>query len=205
MIKFKKIFGWGVLLLVLILANCAKNPTKPSTSESGFTMIIEYGEITHGLFKKKTNDQEELKKPLSVQQYNMARIMVLDFTKYGNFDNFEQSADGVEYFTDLNAWTGNRDSWAEWKGFLGNYFSIVSDQTLNIGAELATGTVTGVSGRNHFFMAFTDGDILEYQGEGEADGVAGETVDVNITIEAWNVDDDNWDDDTWWDDPTINF
>ena len=40
--------------------------------------------------------------------------------------------------------------------FLGNYITIIVDQTLDIGAELATGTVTGVAGRNYFAVAFTD-------------------------------------------------
>lgn len=193
----KIIFKTIIISILSIIIGCTKNSTEP-LSNTEFNVIIHYGENPDGSLAKKADHDHGSKKLSGIQKYDMARIMVLDFSKYGNWEGFLRSADATEYYADLDAWSGNRDSWAEWRGFLGNYFIIVCDQTLDIGEELATGTVTGAIGHNHFFMAFTNGDIIEFQGEGSADGVAGETQEVNIFVTEWGVDDgsDNWND--WW-------
>ena len=121
--EMKTILGLSIVTVLLIFIGCAQSPTKPSADDITFTVNILYGENPEGSLAKKAGNGTGLEKPSAIQQYNMARIMVLDFSKYGSWTNFQASADAAEYSVDLDEWTGDRNSWAEWKGFFGNYFN----------------------------------------------------------------------------------
>lgn len=185
----------GIMVGVLCM-DCSHGPTDPGEEKVNFKLSFRYGEIkgltmlveqSQGSSEK---NKSTLNKKFNIQDFNMVRILVIDMSNYQFQENLGTTGDWNEYLNALSDWLqlSERNSWAEWKGFVGDFFPIVTDQTLNIEGDFATGTVAGVIGWNHIIVGLTMGDILRYRGEGDAWGVSGEISEVEIGVEIWG----NW-------------
>jgi hypothetical protein len=183
---------FGIMVWILCMG-CRHGPTEPR-EEVSFKLTFRYGEIQgHTLLERQPREgsgesQNTLSKKLNIQSYDLARVMVIDLSAYLTWQDFTQTQDWDDYIAVRDAWTGHRDSWDEWKGFIGDFFPIVTDQVLRIEGNFATGTVTGVIGLNRILVAlieFTEagGDVIRYLGEGDALGVSGEISEVEIGVQ----------------------
>ena len=190
-IRLKNTALFGLMIVVFFLS-CGRQSTEPGDKNIHFTLTVEYVDhlMTVSLFSNAGNESGDAgngqsRVANSSLLFNMARIMVLDLSKYDSWSDFQTTDDWTDYLADRDAWTGNRNSWAAWKGFIGNYFPIVADQTLAMDDEHATGNVPGVIGQNRLIMAFTEGDVIEFLGEASAIGVEDEVVEVHIQVGEW--------------------
>jgi hypothetical protein len=123
-----------------------------------------------------------LQKSLGVETIDMVRLMVLDMSALGSWNEFGATDAGREYL-DLRAnWQGDDTNWAEWKKFLVDYIPVISDQTLEIRGNEAVGNVTGVVGHTSFAAGLFWGSRVKYWYQGDAHGEEGETVVINLYL-----------------------
>jgi hypothetical protein len=180
-----------ILLLLSIffsLWKCSSLPTAPLSG--GFEFKYDFSGLKDPAIYPRAEMVEKeginslMCKTNSTQLYNLARVMVVDLSLYDSWTEFTQSADWQEYVTARTQWVtyGNTNSWAEWKGFIGDFFTILTDQTLTMNADSARGVVTGAIGYNRIIVSMTQGDVIEYWGEGDAYGEKDRTTNVTITF-----------------------
>jgi hypothetical protein len=187
-----KILALFSLTICVLLFGCSRQATEPGEKDINFTFTVEYVDHSSAssLFsysEVESDKAEHGQRKIANHSllFNMARVMVLDMSKYDSWTDFQSTDEWDDYRADRDAWTGDRNSWAAWKGFIGNYFPVVADQTLAMDDDHATGNVPGVVGQNRFIMAFTEGDVIEYLGEASAIGIEDEVVEVRIGVERW--------------------
>ncbi len=116
------------------------------------------------------------------------RVMVLDISNYGSWNEFAGSPKGQRY-TELRQRNDFEQtvSWAEWKRFYSSILPLVTDRNLEIRGDRAEGTVSGVIGLNLIVVAFISRDTIRYAGETGAMGGEEHVHEVTIPINLWEA------------------
>jgi len=114
-----------------------------------------------------------LQKSIDMEAFDMVRIMVLDMSALGSWDEFGATDAGKEYLDRRYNWQGDKSNWAEWKKFLVDYIPVISDQTLEIQGNEAVGNVNGVVGHTSFAAGLFWGNRVKYWFSGDAHGEKG--------------------------------
>ncbi len=172
----------------LILFGCNKPVSGPENQSVQFKFRFQFMNPSHSTFLFKQKGEQPavpMGKAVGFQSIDLARVMVIDFSAYRSWTEVTQSTWWEEYARARDTWAGNRQSWAEWKKFFGDYINIVSDQTLEIQGQEAVGTVNGVKGLNRIVVGLIQNNVIKYIGEGDGVGEEGETHEVEIQVFSW--------------------
>jgi len=175
----------GVGFIALIFYSCNKPVSGPEDRSVRFTFDFQYMNSSQSTFLFTPRGDRmavPVGKAAGIQAIDLVRVMVFDFSAYGSWTEMTQSQWWQEYAREREGWTGNQQSWAEWKKFFGDHMNIVSDQTLDIRGQEAVGTVNGVQGLNGIVVGLIQNNVIQYMGEGSGMGVEGETHEVEIQV-----------------------
>jgi hypothetical protein len=176
----------AVLMTFVISIRCNKQPSNPEKKAVQFNFIFQKADDAEAQSSSAlpiiASPASALQKALDLQTFEMVRIMVIDLSEYEDWENFADSSEtGRAYMANRAVWDGDRGNWAEWKKFWQDYATIVVDQTLEIQATEAVGTVAGVIGLNEFVAALFQNGRVRWWVSGEGYGEEGETHDVPLT------------------------
>ena len=185
---------FAVISLIIITISCSLFPTKSDSTDTRFNIDFKYGTKFDGpdplpLLHQKAAENHRLAKPLKPELIDVVRVMVLDFSKYNDLDEFFASDEYHEFIHVTSEWTGDLQYWAEWEKLFGQVLSIASNQTITIEGDSARGNVPGVIGMNYFIVAMLEDGKIRYAGENMAVGREGETETIEIEMYQWVFDD----------------
>lgn len=186
--KIKR-YIWLCLVCFTFFMSCDQKLLDPKSEDICFTLTLQHGRIPgaeiFGLGATGTSivSGEGLCKRLDIQVINLVRVMVVDLSAYNTWNDLLEREEWLHYVEARDAWSGDLSQWGEWEKLIGSHFNIVTNQTLDIVGEYATGTVTGVIGLNRIVVALIENGQIVYWGEAEVDGAAG--VAEEIEVEVW--------------------
>ncbi|MBN1780953.1 hypothetical protein JW948_07515 [bacterium] len=179
------------LTVLFICSRCGMFPTQTGNGVPVFSMQIQYsGQLCPGstfpFFRKgDSGSVHGLAKSFSVHSIDAVRVMVLDFSKYKDLEEFWNSEEYSDFLIIAREWTGDIDEWAEWERIFSKAFSIASNQTISIEGDTARGIVPGVSGLNYFIVAMLEKGKIKYAGESHARAEEGKTRNVEVQMYEW--------------------
>ena len=183
-----------ISLIIIMTASCSLFPTKSDSTDIRFNIDFKYGTRPSRpdplrLLRQKAADINQLTKPHTSESIDVVRVMVLDFSKYNDLDEFLASDEYHEFIHVSNEWSGDLQYWSEWEKLFGQVLSIASNQTIAIEGDSARGNVPGVIGMNYFIVAMLEDGKIRYAGENMAAGKEGETETIYIEMYQWFFDD----------------
>lgn len=114
-----------------------------------------------------------------VRNADLARVMVVDLSAYRDSEALSVSDQYGDYLTALETWRGDFSFWSDYEKVIGDHFTIVTNQTLDIVGDYVEGTVPGVVGLNRVVIAIIRNFRIAAWGEGDVTGVAGESAAVD--------------------------
>jgi hypothetical protein len=186
-----------IISLQLIIASCSLYPTKPGSTDIRFDMNFKYVDeknISAPLLSldRSRGENAPLSKPSEPVMIDVVCVLVLDFSKYNDLEEFFASEEYHEFIHVSSEWSGNLQYWAEWEKLFSQVLSIASNQTISIEGDSAIGNVPGVIGMNYFIVAMLENGKIRYAGENMAVGEEGKTQTIYIEMVQWFFDDYNY-------------
>ena len=175
-----------ILVAILVLIACSKNPVEPESASIQLHFVNNKpGGLMIGLARTSNALAEEsilksLNKPIDLQAFDQARVMILDFSVYDSSAVYFNSEDYREYIQVRDSWPGDLTQWGEWEKLLGDYFRIISNQTLTIEGDIAKGSVAGAIGLNRVLVALIENGKIQHWAEGDATGKEGEVAHADF-------------------------
>lgn len=179
---------------LLLTSGCGRQSSLAPEKAPGLTLQFRYvdhpGDPSKILAVPGSLPAPGMNKPFSAQGIDLVRVMVIDLSRWANSEEFFSSEEFQAYATYRDSvWLPTTDEtlWGEWEKLLGNYFQIVSNQTLAIESDsLARGTVVGAEGLNRILVALIQNGKIIYWGEGDAVGRKDETTSVMVEVWLFN-------------------
>jgi uncharacterized protein YfaP (DUF2135 family) len=171
----------GPALLVLA-SRCGRHATEPGPGRAVFVIKPHFSEspVSPG--------RTHVDKSAGLMAVDQVRILVLDLSRYDSWQEFIATEKGQRFHEVKHGDFMETVTWADWQKFYATYFTVVSDQSLEVNDTTATGTVTGVIGLNRFVIAFIQGDTIRYSGEADAQGrEQAQPQEVDVSVERWEA------------------
>ena len=188
---------FSIIPLLIITISCSLFPTKPDSTDIRFNMNFKYTDerntsVPLRFLTQNTDGNFQLSKPDEALTIDVVCVLVLDFSKYDDLDEFFASEEYHDFIHVSSEWTGDLQYWAEWKKLFSQVLSIASNQTIPIEGDSARGNVPGVIGMNYFIVAMLEDGKIRYAGENMAIGEEGKTETIYIEMYQWFFEDYNY-------------
>lgn len=157
-----------IIVIGMLFLSCDILSTDEQQRSIKFTLMLETEQGIHGppspLSKDlNANQPVSLKKILS--EYDNAKIMVIDCSKYKSEDDLFASNEYLAYHEEMeNLPAGTLYHWNEQVKLVEHHFPIIANQLLEIGDGHATGYIPGVIGLNRIYVALCQDNYLLYSG-----------------------------------------
>jgi hypothetical protein len=157
---------FSIIPLLMITISCSLFPTKPGSTDIRFNMNFKYADKRNTSVPLRFLNQNkdgifQLSKPDVPLMIDVVCVLVLDFSKYNDLEEFFASEEYHEFIHVSSEWTGDLQYWAEWEKLFGQVLSIASNQTIPIEGDSARGNVPGVVGMNYFIVAMLEVKIWQ--------------------------------------------
>jgi hypothetical protein len=188
---------FSIIPLLMITISCSLFPTKPGSTDIRFNMNFKYADkrntsVPLRFLNQNTDGNFQLSKPDIPLMIDVVCVLVLDFSKHNDLEEFFASEEYHEFIHVSSEWTGDLQYWAEWEKLFGQVLSIASNQTIPIEGDSARGNVPGVIGMDYFIVAMLEDGKIRYAGENMAIGEEGKTETIYIEMYQWSFDDYNY-------------
>ncbi len=188
---FTRIWTLSAAAVILLFSGCGLFPTSHQNERTRFSVDIQYSGkadqqgVQPFLMSGRNTGMKNLQKTGYSETVDVVRIMVLDFSKYNDLDEFYASDEYHEYNHLIEHWSGDLSYWSEWEKLFSQSFSIAANQTAVIEADTARATVPGANGLNYFIVAMLENGKIRYAGENMALGEEGKTERIHIEVYEW--------------------
>ncbi len=176
-------YGIIILMMALIFSACQKSTVEPEGDEVMLSIPAEIRTTPLiAPFGVHLDSLNYVTKSMKLSSSDLARVMVADLSRYDDENVLLESTVYQDYIESRFSVIDRLFLWSEWEKLIGDRFTIVTNQTLEIRDGFVEGTVPGVVGFNRVFIAIIQNNRIVYTGEGNVIGVAGTTVDVEQAI-----------------------